>query len=207
MLNIVVLVSGNGSNLQTILNAIERKELTGVRVAGIISNNPHSVALERGCLAGVPVRFLSPKAFENRSDFHQKLLEMIDGFQPDLVVLAGFLVVLPESIVQKYEHRMINMHPSLIPSFCGKGYHGLKVHEAAIARGVKLAGATVHFVDCGTDTGPILAQKAVPVLPDDTPETLQNRVMRDAEQVLLPQVLQWIADGRVYFRDGNALVR
>lgn len=207
MLRIVVLVSGSGSNLQNLLDGIAEKTLTGVRIVGVISNNAGAYALERARKANIPALAISPKEFPSREMFYQRLEAALEDFQPDLMVLAGFLVVLPENLVKKYENRILNIHPSLIPAFCGSGNYGRKVHENAIARGVKLSGATVHFVDAGTDTGPILLQKSVPVFPDDTPEILQKRVQQDAEAVLLPQAVQLIADGRVFFRDGNAYVR
>lgn len=197
MLKICVLVSGGGTNLQAIIDRIEDGSLTGVSVAAVISNNQNAYALERAKKHQIPAKAVSPRAFENREAFNQALLETVDHFEPDLIVLAGFLVVIPQQMIQKYPNKIINIHPSLIPAFCGTGFYGLKVHEAALARGVKLTGATVHYVDEGTDTGPILLQKAVSVQPDDTPLTLQKRVMEEAEWVLLPQAIQGIADGRL----------
>ena len=172
MLKVVVLVSGGGTNLQAILDAV-----TNAEIVGVISNNANAYALERAKEHGISACCISPKEFESREIFNEKLLEAVDAYAPDLIVLAGFLVVIPPEMIAKYRNRMINIHPSLIPSFCGKGFYGLKVHEAALERGVKVVGATVHFVDEGTDTGPILLQKAVETQPDDTPEILQRRVM------------------------------
>lgn len=197
MLKVLVCVSGGGTNLQAILDAVEENTLTNVEIVRVISNNPGAFALERAQKAGVDAVCVSPKAYEDREKFHQAFLEAIDEAKPDLVVLAGFLVVIPESVIRKYSNRIINIHPSLIPAFCGTGYYGLKVHEAALQRGVKITGATVHFVDEGTDTGPILLQKAVSVLPTDTPKELQLRVMKEAEWELLPKAIQMIADGEV----------
>lgn len=198
-----MLVSGGGTNLQAILDAAADGRITDVRISGVISNNPGAYALKRAAAAGVPARCVSPKSFETRDEFNQALLEEVDSFRPDLIVLAGFLVVIPPVMIAKYRNRMINIHPSLIPAFCGKGFYGLKVHEAALARGVKVAGATVHFVDEGTDTGPIILQKAVEVAPGDTPETLQRRVMEEAEWKILPRAIQLIAHGRVRVAEGR----
>ena len=181
MLRIVVCVSGGGTNLQAILDAVDRGDITNTEVAAVISNNLNAYALERAKNHGISGICISPKQFEDRESFNRAFLEKVDSYQPDLVVLAGFLVVIPELMIEKYRNRMINIHPSLIPSFCGTGYYGLKVHEAALARGVKVTGATVHFVDEGTDTGPIILQQPVMVEADDTPEVLQRRVMEQAE--------------------------
>ena len=197
MLKILVCVSGGGTNLQAILDALREGRIRNAEVAEVISNNPGVYALERAAKAGVKGVCISPKAFENREDFYTELIREIDAVSPDLIVLAGFLVNIPGQLVQKYPGRIINIHPSLIPSFCGKGYYGLKVHEAALQRGVKITGATVHVVDEGTDTGPILMQKAVEVLPGDTPEILQKRVMEQAEWVILPKVIDQIAAGEI----------
>ena len=207
MLNVVVLVSGGGTNLQAILDAVQDGRITNARVAGVISNNKKAYALTRAEQAGIPARCVSPKDFEDRGAFNCALMEAIDSFQPDLIVLAGFLVVIPAELIQKYENRIINIHPSLIPSFCGTGYYGLKVHEAALARGVKITGATVHFVDEGTDTGPIILQKAVEVLPDDTPEVLQRRVMEQAEWQIMPEAVDMIANGKVSVKDGHVVIQ
>ena len=197
MLKVAVLVSGGGTNLQAILDAIDSGKITNTEIRVVISNNEGAYALERAKNYGTEALLLSPKSFETREEFNQKLLEALKERQIDLVVLAGYLVVVPPCVIQEYENRIINIHPSLIPSFCGKGCYGLHVHEKALARGVKVSGATVHFVDEGTDTGPILFQKAVEVQPDDTPKTLQQRVMEQAEWVLLPQAINAIANGRI----------
>lgn len=197
MLRIGVMVSGGGTNLQAILDAIDGGKITNAKVEVVISNNPGAYALERAKNHGIEALCLSPKAFENREAFNKALVAAVDERQLDLIVLAGFLVKIPELMIEKYEHRIINIHPSLIPSFCGVGYYGLKVHEAALARGVKITGATVHFVDGGMDTGPIILQKAVEVLDGDTPEVLQRRVMEQAEWVILPRAIDMIANGKV----------
>ena len=197
MLKILVCVSGGGTNLQAILDGIEKGTVRNAKVVEVISNNPGVYALERAKNAGVKGVCVSPKDYADREEFHRALIEEIDSVSPDLIVLAGFLVNIPSELVQKYPRRIINIHPSLIPSFCGKGYYGLKVHEAALARGVKVTGATVHIVDDGVDTGPILMQKAVEVQPGDTPEVLQKRVMEQAEWVILPGVIDKIAAGEL----------
>lgn len=193
MLKTAVLVSGGGTNLQAILDAIDRKEVRNAEVSVVISNNPNAYALERARRKGIPALCISPKAYENREAFHEALLQALRDSKAELVVLAGCLVVIPEIIIREYKGRMINIHPSLIPSFCGTGYYGLKVHEEALKRGVKVTGATVHFVDEGTDTGPILLQKAVEVKEGDTPEVLQRRVMEEAEWILLPKAIDMLA--------------
>lgn len=197
MLKIGVMVSGGGTNLQAILDAIDNGQLKNVEVKVVISNNSGAYALERAKKHGIEAVCLSPKSFESREEFNDALLEKVDEYSLDLIVLAGFLVAIPAAMIRKYPNKIINIHPSLIPSFCGVGYYGLKVHEAALARGVKLTGATVHFVDEGMDSGPIILQKAVEVLPGDTPEILQRRVMEEAEWKILPQAIQMIADGRI----------
>ena len=195
MLKIAVLVSGGGTNLQAIIDKIAEGMITNTEIAVVISNNKNAYALERAKQAGIEAVCVSPKDYENREQFNQEFLKTLDSYQVDLVVLAGFLVVIPPAMIQKYENRIINIHPSLIPSFCGTGYYGLKVHEGALARGVKVTGATVHFVDEGTDTGPIILQKAVEVQNGDTPEILQRRVMEQAEWVILPKAIDLIANG------------
>lgn len=197
MLKVVVLVSGGGTNLQAILDAVETGEITNTEIVGVISNNKNAYALERAAKAGVPAKCISPKDFASRAEFHEALLAAVREYEADLIVLAGFLVVIPEIMVDAYRNRIINIHPSLIPSFCGTGYYGLKVHEAALAKGVKVVGATVHFVDEGTDTGKILLQKAVEVCEGDTPEVLQRRVMEQAEWKILPQAIDMIANGKI----------
>ena len=207
MLKLAVLVSGGGTNLQAILDAMDSRKIQNAKVSVVISNNRNAYALERANEHGIEAICISPKDFADRAAFNQAFLEKLDSYQVDLVVLAGFLVVLPQEMIQRYRNRIINIHPSLIPSFCGKGYYGLKVHEGALARGVKLTGATVHFVDEGTDTGPIILQKAVAVEPEDTPETLQRRVMEQAEWVILPQAINLIAAGRVAVCDGRVQIK
>lgn len=193
MLRICVCVSGGGTNLQAIIDAINSGTITDTEIVRVISNNKTAYALERAKENGIDGVCISPKDYEDREAFNQALLAGIDEKKPDLVVLAGFLVVLPEALIQKYHNRIINIHPSLIPSFCGTGYYGLKVHEAALERGVKVTGATVHFVDEGTDTGPILMQKPVMVQDGDTPKVLQQRVMEEAEWQILPATINKIA--------------
>lgn len=207
MLRVVVLVSGGGTNLQAVLDAVRDGKITNTEVAGVISNNKKAYALTRAEQAGIPAKCVSPKDFEDRARFNHALMGAVDAFQPDLIVLAGFLVVIPAELIRKYENRIINIHPSLIPSFCGTGYYGLKVHEAALARGVKITGATVHFVDEGTDTGPIILQKAVEVFPDDTPEVLQRRVMEQAEWQIMPEAVNLIANGKVSVKDGHVVIQ
>ncbi|MGN1167483.1 MAG: phosphoribosylglycinamide formyltransferase [Lachnospiraceae bacterium] len=206
MLNIVVLVSGGGTNLQAIIDAVESGDITNTRITGVISNNQNAYALERAKKHGIEAACISPKQFETRAEFNEKFLEAVDEMNPDLIVLAGFLVVIPPEMIKKYTNRIINIHPSLIPSFCGKGFYGLKVHEAALARGVKVVGATVHFVDEGTDTGPIILQKAVEVRQGDTPEVLQRRVMEQAEWKILPHAIDLIANNRVEIVDGKVTI-
>lgn len=206
MLNIVVLVSGGGTNLQAIMDKITDGTVTNTKIAAVISNNANAYALERAKNAGIPAECISPKQFENRDLFNGALLAGVKKYNPDLVVLAGFLVIIPPALIAEYRNRLINIHPSLIPSFCGTGYYGLKVHEAVLARGNKVTGATVHFVDEGTDTGPILLQKAVCVQRGDTAEVLQKRVMVEAEWEILPQAIDAIANGRVVMEDGKAWI-
>lgn len=207
MLRIGVMVSGGGTNLQSIMDNIDSGAITGAEIAVVISNNPGAYALERARNHGIEAVCISPKSFPDREAFNEALLEKVNEYHLDLIVLAGFLVRIPPKMIEKYRNRIINIHPSLIPSFCGTGYYGLKVHEAALARGVKVTGATVHFVDDGTDTGPILLQKSVDVQPDDTPKSLQQRVMEEAEWILLPKAIDLIAAGRVEVVDGKAVIR
>lgn len=194
MLNVVVMVSGGGTNLQAIIDAVADGTVTNTKIAAVISNNYGVYSLERAKNAGIPAEVVSPKDFDTREQFNDALLDKVNSYKPDLIVLAGFLVVIPEKMIDAYENKIINIHPSLIPSFCGTGYYGLKVHEAALARGVKLTGATVHYVDKGTDTGPIIMQKAVEVKEGDTPKILQQRVMEEAEWKLLPAAINKIAN-------------
>ena len=197
MLKIAVCVSGGGTNLQAIMDAIDDGIITNTQISVVISNNPGAYALERAKKHGVEAICISPKDYASREAFNEDFLRQLDSYRVDLVVLAGFLVVIPEQMIEKYRNRIINIHPSLIPSFCGKGYYGLKVHEGALARGVRVTGATVHFVDEGTDTGPIILQKAVEVQQGDTPEVLQRRVMEQAEWKIMPQAIDLIANGKV----------
>ena len=197
MLRVAVLVSGGGTNLQAIIDAINAGNITNTELEVVISNNKNAYALERAKQAGIDAVCVSPKDFENRELFNEALIAKIDEYNVDLIVLAGCLVVLPKALIKKYEGKIINIHPSLIPAFCGTGFYGLKVHEAALERGVKVTGATCHFVDAGTDTGPIIYQKVVEVLPEDTPSVLQQRVMEQAEWVILPQAIDDIANGRL----------
>ena len=197
MLRVAVLVSGGGTNLQAIIDAVENGTITNTELVGVISNNKNAYALTRAGNHQIPAQCVSPKDFETREEFNKVFLEKVDELKPDLIVLAGFLVVIPEMMIRKYRNRIINIHPSLIPSFCGTGYYGLKVHEGVLKRGVKVTGATVHFVDKGTDTGPIIIQKAVEVQPGDTPQVLQRRVMEQAEWVILPEAVNRIANGLI----------
>ena len=195
MFDIVCLVSGGGTNLAAIIKAIEEKRIKNVRIKAVISNNSDAYALERAKNAGIDAKCISPKNFSNRDEFNKALLEELKMLNPDLIVLAGFLVNISEDIVKAFENKIINIHPSLIPSFCGKGYYGLKVHEAALKRGVKVTGATVHFVDAGIDTGRIILQKAVDIHPGDDAKSLQKRVMEEAEWIILPKAIDKIANG------------
>ena len=195
MFDIVCLVSGGGTNLAAIIKAIEDKRIKNVRIKAVISNNSDAYALERAKNAGIDAKCISPKNFSNRDEFNKALLYELKMLNPDLIVLAGFLVNISEDIVKAFENKIINIHPSLIPSFCGKGYYGLKVHEAALKRGVKVTGATVHFVDAGIDTGRIILQKAVDIHPGDDAKSLQKRVMEEAEWIILPKAIEKIANG------------
>lgn len=193
MLNIVVCVSGGGTNLQAIIDGVKSGTIRNTRIVGVISNNAGAYALTRAKENEIPAFCISPKDYADREAFNQEFLDKLAELTPDLIVLAGFLVILPKQMIATYRDRIINIHPSLIPSFCGTGFYGLKVHEEALKRGVKVTGATVHYVDEGTDTGTIIAQKAVEVLPGDTPEVLQRRVMEQAEWVILPKAIDEIA--------------
>ena len=197
MLKVAVLVSGGGTNLQAIIDAVNEGKITNAEISLVISNNKNAYALERAKNAGIASMCISPKEYATREDFHVALTETLKNAGVDLVVLAGYLVAIPEMLVKEFPNKIINVHPSLIPSFCGVGYYGLKVHEAALARGVKVTGATVHFVDCGMDTGPIILQKAVDIEAGDTPEVLQRRVMEQAEWVILPRAIDMIANGKI----------
>lgn len=206
MLRIVVCVSGGGTNLQAIIDGIAQRTIANTQIVRVISNNKKAYALERAKKAGIEAVCVSPRDYETRERFNEAFVQEIDQAVPDLIVLAGFLVVIPPQLIRRYENRIINIHPSLIPSFCGTGYYGLKVHEAALARGVRITGATVHFVDEGTDTGPIIMQQPVAVLEGDTPEALQKRVMEEAEWVILPKSLNLIANGKVTVADGQVRI-
>lgn len=206
MLKIAVCVSGGGTNLQAILDAIDNGTITNAEVKVVISNNKSAYALERAKNHGIENLCISPKDYPSREAFNETFLEKLDSYEVDLVVLAGFLVVIPPKMIETYRNRIINIHPSLIPSFCGTGYYGLKVHEGVLSRGVKVTGATVHFVDEGTDTGPIILQKAVEVEQDDTPEILQRRVMEQAEWIIMPKAIDLIANGRVSVVDGRVRI-
>ncbi|MBQ4176130.1 MAG: phosphoribosylglycinamide formyltransferase [Lachnospiraceae bacterium] len=197
MMKAAVLVSGGGTNLQAIIDSIREGTITDVQISLVLSNNKNAYALERAKAAGIPARAISPKDYETRQQFNDALLSAVQESGAQLVVLAGFLCVIPPEMVEAYPNRIINIHPSLIPSFCGTGYYGLKVHEAALERGVRVSGATVHFVDAGTDTGPIILQKAVEVRSTDTPKELQLRIMEQAEWKILPRAIQLIAHDRV----------
>ena len=205
MLRVVVLVSGGGTNLQAIIDAVAAGSVTNTELVGVISNNKTVKSLERARSAGIPAVSVSPKDYADRDLFNEALLAKVDELQPDLVVLAGFLVAISPAMVARYSGRIINIHPSLIPSFCGVGYYGLKVHERALERGVKVTGATVHFVTEGMDEGPIIAQKPVPVEEGDTPEVLQRRVMEQAEWILLPRAIDDIANGRIRIENGKVV--
>ena len=206
MLKLGVLVSGGGTNLQAIMDAMDAGAITNAEIGLVISNNKGAYALKRAESREIPAKCISPKDYESREVFNQELLKAVDAYEPDLIVLAGYLVVIPPEMIKKYKNRIINIHPSLIPSFCGTGYYGLKVHEAALERGVKVVGATVHFVDEGTDTGPIILQKAVEVHNGDTPEVLQRRVMEQAEWKILPHAIDLIANGKVEVEGHRTIV-
>ena len=206
MLRVLSMVSGSGTNLQAIIDSVKNGTITNTELVGVISNNKNAYALTRAEENGIDAKCISPKDYESREVFNQELLKAVDAYEPDLIVLAGYLVVIPPEMIKKYKNRIINIHPSLIPSFCGTGYYGLKVHEAALARGVKVVGATVHFVDEGTDTGPIILQKAVEVQNGDTPEVLQRRVMEQAEWKILPRAIDLIANGKVEVEGHRTIV-
>ncbi|MBQ3029908.1 MAG: phosphoribosylglycinamide formyltransferase [Agathobacter sp.] len=206
MLKVAVCVSGGGTNLQAIIDAVENGTITNTEIKVVISNNKNAYALERAKNHNIEGICISPKDYESRAEFNKAFLEKLDSYEVDLVVLAGFLVVIPPEMIAKYRNRIINVHPSLIPSFCGTGFYGLKVHEGALERGVKVTGATVHFVDEGTDTGPIILQKAVYIENGDTPEVLQKRVMEQAEWVILPRAIDLIANNKVSIVDGKTII-
>lgn len=207
MLKIAVCVSGGGTNLQAIIDAINSGTIHNTEISVVISNNKNAYALKRAEDAGIKGVCISPKDYPSRADFNKAFLDELNSYGVDLVVLAGFLVVIPEEMIRQYRNRIINIHPSLIPSFCGTGYYGLKVHEGVLSRGVKVTGATCHFVDEGTDTGPIILQKAVDVLEGDTPEILQRRVMEQAEWIIMPRAIDLIARGCVTVVDGHVIIK
>ena len=206
MLNIAVLVSGGGTNLQAIMDAIDNGTITNTKISMVFSNNRNAYALERAAKHGIKTEVLVPKEFENRAAFNEAFYDLLVAENPDLIVLAGCLVVIPEKIVKAFSGRIINIHPSLIPSFCGTGYYGLGVHEKVLERGVRVSGATVHFVDEGTDTGPIILQKPVMIRPDDTAKSLQQRIMEQAEWKILPKAIDLIANGKVSIEDGKVVI-
>lgn len=197
MLRIAVLVSGGGTNLQAIIDSMKQGKITNTEIGVVISNREQAYAIDRAKQYGINIAVVSPKDYENREEFNLALCEALDSYQVDLIVLAGYLVILPKVLIEKYPNKIINIHPSLIPSFCGPGFYGLRVHEAVLERGNKITGATVHFVDEGTDTGPIILQKAVPVREQDTPEILQKRVMEEAEWYILPEAINLIANNKI----------
>ena len=197
MLKVGVMVSGGGTNLQAIIDGVHSGVITNAKLEVVISNKKDAYALTRAKDNGIKAESVCIKDYATRDEFNKALIGTIDSYNLDLIVLAGFLVVLPEELINKYRNRIINIHPSLIPSFCGNGFYGLHVHEKALERGVKITGATVHFVDEGTDTGPIIYQKAVEVLEGDTPEILQKRVMEQAEWKILPKAIDMIANGEI----------
>lgn len=202
MFRVAVLVSGGGTNLQAIIDRVKDGSLPGVGIVRVISNNAGAYALTRAKNAGIEGVTVSPKEYETRELFNKALLRAVKEASPDLIVLAGFLVTIPPELIREYPDRIINIHPSLIPSFCGKGCYGLHVHEKALARGVKVTGATVHFVNEGLDSGSIILQKPVAVEDGDTPEILQKRVMEQAEWIILPRAIGLIAEGRVSVENG-----
>lgn len=205
-MKIAVMVSGGGTNLQAIIDGIANGTITNTEISLVYSNNPNAYAIERAKKAGIPYAVKSPKEFENRDDFNKALLKILQDANPDLIVLAGCLVVIPECVVKAFPNKIINIHPSLIPAFCGTGFYGLKVHEQVLKRGVRVSGATVHFVDEGTDTGPIILQKPVMIRQDDTPEVLQRRIMEQAEWKIMPMAIDMIANGRVRVEDHKVII-
>lgn len=205
MVNIAVLVSGGGTNLQALIDAQQAGSIPNGRIAVVVASNPNAYAIERAAKAGIPSVVLRKKDYDTEQGYTDALTAELEARGIGLIVLAGFMTVLSAEFCNRYENRIINVHPSLIPAFCGDGYYGLHVHEAALAKGVKVSGATVHFVNAVTDGGPIIAQKAVCVEPDDTPETLQKRIMAQAEHILLPQAVSLFCDGRLLVE--NNIVR
>ncbi|WP_026511184.1 phosphoribosylglycinamide formyltransferase [Butyrivibrio sp. LC3010] len=206
MLNIAVLVSGGGTNLQAIIDAIDNGSITNTKIGLVFSNNRNAYAIERAKKHGIKTEVLVPREFEDRAAFNDAFYNLLVAENPDLIVLAGCLVVIPEKIVKAFSGRIINIHPSLIPSFCGTGFYGLKVHEKALERGVRVSGATVHFVDEGTDTGPIILQKPVMIRPDDDAKSLQQRIMEQAEWKILPKAIDLIANEKIRIEDGKVII-
>lgn len=206
MLNIVVLVSGGGTNLQALINAQKNGEITGGRISCVISSNPNAYALERAKDYNIPTVVVSRKDYADNDSYSEALNAALNEVNADIIVLAGFMSILSKSLTDKYQYRILNVHPSLIPSFCGEGFYGLKVHEAVLACGVKVTGATVHFVNEVADAGAIIMQKAVDVKRSDSPETLQKRVMEEAEWQILPRALSLLCEGKIEIDDGRAYI-
>lgn len=206
MLNIAVLVSGGGTNLQALIDAQTAGQIQNGTISLVISSRADAFALERAQKAGIPTRVLLRKEFAQQADYDAALLALLKELQIELVVLAGFMTIISEEVIRQYENKIINVHPALIPSFCGPGYYGLHVHEAALEKGVKVSGATVHFVNEVCDGGPIILQKAVDVFPDDTPETLQRRIMEQAEWKLLPRAVELFCAGKIAVENGKASI-
>lgn len=206
MLNIAVLVSGGGTNLQAIIDRIEDGSIEDTRIQVVISNKENAFALDRASRHQIPSLVINPQTYDSKIDFGKELIMTLNKYNIDLIVLAGYLVILPTNFIKSYQNRIINIHPSLIPAFCGEGYYGLKVHEGVLNRGVKVTGATVHFVDEGTDTGPIIIQKPVAVMEGDTPEILQKRVMEEAEQIILPKAINLIAKKQLQMKDNKVTI-
>ena len=207
MQKIAVCVSGGGTNLQAIIDAVSDGTIHNTEIAVVISNKENAYALERAAAAGIPAKCINPKSFDSRDDFADAMLHTLDEYHIDLVVLAGYLVIVPAKMIETYHNRIINIHPSLIPAHCGMGYYGLKVHESVLSMGNKVTGATVHFVDEKADHGPIILQKAVEVHEGDTPEILQRRVMEQAEWKILPKAIDLIGAGNVTVEDGIAHIK
>ena len=205
-MNIAVLVSGGGTNLQAIIDQINNQTLHDVAIVKIISSSHTAYALERAKIHGISACVVSRKDFPDFDSYDEAMIQALTGQQIDLVVLAGFLSLLGPKVIHHFSNRIINVHPALIPAFCGKGMYGIKPHEAVLARGVKVSGATVHFVNEHYDEGPILLQKSIDVLPEDTPQSLQLRIMKECEQVILPQAIQLIANQQVYIKDNRAYI-
>lgn len=206
MLKLAVIVSGGGTNLQALIDQMEQNKLPNASIEVVISNHEDAYALERARLHHLATAVITRKEYRTPEEFAEALLKLIQSYEVDLIVLAGCLMLIPGLVVREFRHRIINIHPSLIPSFCGEGFYGLKVHEAALARGVKITGATVHFVDEGCDTGPIILQKEIAVADNDTPESLQRRVMEQAEWMILPEAVRLISEGRILIKDNKVSI-